>query len=90
MELELEQLSRGPAGSAVNVYRMAWETARMKALEKNSDGAPSTREGAHALALAEARKVDAAFDVQVPIKVDDLEDESASPLSRMLFRAMDL
>lgn len=90
VELELEQLAGGGAGSAANIYRMAWEAVRMKALGKKADGAPPTREGAHALALAAARGVDPAFDVQVPAEVDDLEDEAASPLSRMLFRTTEL
>jgi prophage regulatory protein len=90
VELELEQVVGGPAGSAANAYRMIWEVVRMKALGRNSDGAPLTRGGAHELALAGARKVDPAFDVQVPLQVDDLEDETATPMSRMLFRGTEL
>ena len=62
----------------------------MKALGRTAGGAPPTREGAHVLALAAAREIDPAFDVQVPVEVDDLEDEATSPLSRMLFRGMEL
>ncbi len=90
VELELEQIASGAAGSAANIYRLTWETVRMKALGRNSDGTPLTHEGTHELALAEARMVDPAFDVQVPVEVDDLEDEAATPLSRMLFRGTEL
>ena len=90
VELELEQLPHGAASSPANFYRMAWEVARLQALGRNSDGAPPTREGAHELALAAARKVDPAFDVPIPVEVDDLEDETAGPLSRMVFRGTEL
>jgi hypothetical protein len=90
VELELEQIASGAAGSAANIYRLTWETVRMKALGRNSDGTPLTHEGTHELALAEARMVDPAFDVQVPVEVDDLQDEAATPLSRMLFRGTEL
>jgi predicted DNA-binding transcriptional regulator AlpA len=90
VELELEQIAGGAAASAANIYRMTWEVVRMKALGRNRDGAPVTREGAHELALAEAHKVDPKFDVHAPAVVDDLEDETANPLSRMLFRGTEL
>ena len=70
VELELEQLPRGGPGSAVNIYRMAWEAARMKALAREPKGAPATRQGAHAIALAAAREVDPGVDVQMPADVD--------------------
>ena len=90
VELELEQLPHGETGSAANTYRMTWQAVRMKALGKNPQEAPQTFEGAHALALAAARSLDASFDAKPPAAVDDLEDEAMSPLRRMLFRGIDL
>jgi len=90
VELELEQMPQGPPGSAANHYRMAWTTARLKQLGRDPMGAPTTREGIHALALAAAREVDAGFDVHVPEEVDDEADEVPSAIRRSQFRGAEL
>lgn len=66
VELELEQLPKGTAGSAANLYRDAWTITRMQALGRNPKGIPATREFAHQQALAAARQVDPAFDITMP------------------------
>jgi predicted DNA-binding transcriptional regulator AlpA len=71
VELELEQLPKGPPGSAINVYRDAWMITRMHALGRNPKGIPATRDFAHQQALAGARQVDPAFDAAMPAEVDE-------------------
>ena len=70
VEVELEQVPRGAPGSALNVYRDVWTAVRLQALGREPKDGPSTLEAAHALSLAEARKVDPAFDVRIPSEVD--------------------
>ncbi len=70
VELELEQIPKGPPGSAASIYRMVWEVTRMKALGRNPEGVPPTLEFAHEQALAQARSVDSAFDTPMPTEVD--------------------
>lgn len=86
VELELEQLPQGAGGSAANRYRMIWETARLKALGRDPDGVPATREATHALALSAAREVDVTFDAQMPAEVNDEADEVGTPMTLMTFR----
>jgi hypothetical protein len=73
VELELEQLPKGPPGSAVMYYRNAWNIVRLQALGRDPKGVPLSREYAHGVSLAEARKVDPTFDVAMPEHVNDEE-----------------
>lgn len=73
VELELEQLPKGAPGSAIMIYRNAWNITRLQALGREPKGVPPTREYAHSVSLAEARKVDAEFDVAMPSDVDEEE-----------------
>lgn len=86
VELELEQLPEGPAGSAANIYRMVWETGRMKALSRNPTDGPRTREEAHCHALASARQTDPGFDTHMPAEVDDEADETPDPTRAIVNR----
>ncbi len=70
VELELEQIPKGPPGSAASVYRMVWEVTRMKALGRDPQEVQPTREFAHEHAIAEARRVDPSFDIPMPREVD--------------------
>jgi hypothetical protein len=71
VELELEQIPKGPSVSATMIYRNAWTITRLQALGRDPKDIPATREYAHHVALAEARKVDACFDINMPAEVDD-------------------
>ena len=71
VELELEQIPKGPPGSAANLYRDAWMITRMQALGRNPKGIPATRDFAHEQALAAAHQVDPAFDTTMPAKADE-------------------
>jgi len=90
VELELEQLPQGPTGSASSRYRAVWEITRMKALGRNPEEVPRTREYAHAVALAAARQVDPSFAVAMPSEVDDEADARTDPMRRMIFNSADL
>ena len=69
----IEQLPKGPPGSAANVYRDAWTITRMQALGRNPKGIPPTREFAHEQSLAAAREVGPSFDTAMPTEVDEEE-----------------
>lgn len=71
VELELEQLPKGPPGSAANMYRDVWTITRMQALGREPKGIPSTREFAHEQSLASAREIDRSFDTAMPTEVDE-------------------
>lgn len=73
VDLELEQLPKGPPGSAANMYRDIWSITRMQALGREPKGIPVTREFAHEQALAAAREIDPYFDTVMPAAVDDEE-----------------
>ena len=70
VELELEQIPKGPPGSAASVYRMVWEVTRMKALGRDPQEVLPTCEFAHRQALAAARDVDPTFDTPMPSEGD--------------------
>lgn len=70
VELELEQLPKGPPGSPMNIYRDVWAMTRLQALGRSPRGALPTREFAHEHALAAARELDGDFDVDMPDAVD--------------------
>lgn len=70
VELELEQIPKGPPGSAASVYRMVWEVTRMKALGRDPQEVLPTREFAHGQAMSAARRVDPTFDIPMPRDVD--------------------
>jgi prophage regulatory protein len=70
VELELEQLPKGPPGSATNLYRDVWTITRMRALGREAKGVPPTREFAHEQSLASAREMDPSFDIAMPTEVE--------------------
>ena len=73
VELEVEQVPKGPPGSAANIYRDVWTMTRLQALGRDSKGIPDTREFAHAQSLASAREIDPAFCVAMPTEVNEEE-----------------
>ncbi len=63
---ELSSLPKGGNASALSIYRMVYSMTRQRGLGRRAQGVPSTVEFAHDQALADARKVDPAFDVAPP------------------------
>jgi hypothetical protein len=80
VELELEQIPKGPAGSAVMVYRSVWEMIRLNALGRHPEDVPRTLEYAHVQAMAAAQQVDPGFDIAMPNAVDD-EEQNGLPVT---------
>jgi prophage regulatory protein len=71
VELELEQLPKGPPGSAANLYRDVWTITRMQALGREPKGISRSREFAHDQSLTSAREIDPSFDTAIPTEVDE-------------------
>jgi predicted DNA-binding transcriptional regulator AlpA len=69
VELELEQLPKGPPGSPANAYRDTWTIVRLQALGRNPGNTPPAREFAHEQSLASARQIDPLFDTAMPSEV---------------------
>lgn len=73
VELELEQIPKGPPGSAEMAYRSVWEIIRLNALGRHPEAVPLTLEYAHEQALEAARKIDPGVEISMPKGVDDGE-----------------
>jgi hypothetical protein len=66
VDFELTQVPKGAPGSALNMYRAAYNMTRLKGLGKKLEGVLPTREAAHLQALNEARLVEPTFDISMP------------------------
>ena len=66
VDFELAQVPKGAPGSALNMYRAAYNMTRLKCLGKKPDGVLPTREAAHLQALNEARLLEPTFDISMP------------------------
>ncbi len=68
-ELAIPYLSFVPKGrnaSALSIYRMVYAMTRERGLGHRAQRIPPTRQFAHNMALAEARKIDPMFEVSLP------------------------
>ena len=66
VKAELSSVPKGRHTSAESIYRMVYAMTRQRGLGRRAQGIPPTREFAHQQGLAEARKTDPDFDIQMP------------------------